>query len=326
MIGVDDCLGPFKETILLDQAFSEYETSLGDQSINELSIRGLETLAIQFGEGKLSLSSTTPFCLNRTREKLVINHIPSIGTARWSNSFLSVQICADTRYRDDNPPPARIYENRYRDEAYMQSLVMSEEELRSMITTNLDEQIMLVTCKHNERVDDVVLDELIRDGKILATQRELFHMTLCGSARGFINKEELVLFRATKQAYQEANAILIAHSLQEEIACVKKWGSLGEADMVRRMNADRTFYVNYNEVNAAKRTEWILYGSELQNLRFFNLKGGVNYVDFYNRSFHERPIAYGTRTHIKPYEHMRVCLGGAPVLVTPIGISYSAGQ
>ena len=319
---IDDCLGPFKETILLDYAFSEYETSLGDQSINELSVNGLETLTIQFCVGKLILSSITPFRLNRTREKLVINHVTDIGTMARRNSFLRVKLCAPTRYRDDNPPPTKIYENRYRDEAYMQSLVMTEQ----ASSTPLEAQIMLVTRKHNEGVDDAVLDELIRDGKILATQRELFHMTLCGAVRGFINKEELAIFRTTKQAYEEAHAVLIACSLQEDISYVKKWGSLGEADMLRRMNDDAAFYVNYNEVNATKRTEWILYGSELQNLRFFNLKGGVNYVDFYNRSFHERPIAYGTRTHIKPYEHMRVCLGGAPVLVTPIGISYSAGQ
>jgi len=325
---IDDCLAPFKETILLDQAFEECETSLGDQSVNELSIHGLETLTIQFKENKLSLSSATPFRLNRTREKLVINHEPLINVNSWNRSFLRVSISAPRRYGDERDPPKKTYENRYRDEAYMQSLVTSGE-LKDVVAaaaiTTLEERIVVVSLEHNERLNDMVLDELIHDGRILATQRELFHMTLSGACKGFFKQEEIEHFRITKQAYREAHGDIIASSLLEEIARVKKWGAIGEADMLRRMKNDGTLYANYNEVNASKRTEWILHGSELHNLRFFNLKEGVKYVDFYNRSFQQRPIAYGTHTTLKPYEHMRVNKGGAPVLVTPIDISYSVG-
>lgn len=301
---IDNCLEPFTETILLDQAFKDSETSLGDQRINELSVHGLETLAIQFKEDGLVLSSRVAFRLNRTREKLVINHSPLIGIEGLDESFLRVVLSTPRRYGDKEEPPRKVYENRYRDEAYISSLGDASDLRKDAVAfTPLDEQIKIIGREHNERLDDAVLNVLIGDGRLEEERRELFHLTLSGACQGCLTQEEIDLFHATKEAYLEAHGEVIERSLQEEIAHVKKWGSVGEADMMRKVDKDINFYVQYNEANATARTEWILRGAEVHNLRFFNLKEGVKHVDCYNRSSHERPTMYGT---LNPGEQMRI--------------------
>lgn len=298
---MENSLHPFAKSIFLDYAFKEKQSSLDNQVVNELTINCLDSLIIEFKENQVTLSSPTPFSLNRIRERVVINHAPQIA---WTcRSFLECSIEAIPLYRDEEVP-SKVYKNRYKDEVYMQSLV--SDTLHNIPTTSLDRQIEIVTAQHQERVDDLVIDQLVDNGQMVAEMRELMHMTLCHACGGVIKPELMTLFQQVKETLVNTHADVFSQALAQDIECVKKWGSLGERDMYACIEKDYALCTQANLLHAVKRSEWILQGSELSQLRFFNLRDKVQHVDFYNRSFMPRGISYGTQPLLGPYEHMRI--------------------
>lgn len=318
----NDVLHVFKDVILFEETFRDTITNLEDQLVNELSINELEDLVIEFKGDSVRLSSSKPFYLCRARERLIINHKPALSVSVWG-TFLKTY-CSSSRMFRDQIEAHKVYTNRYKDEAYMESL----NKANNSITTNptpLEGQISFITAEHKKQIDMSVIDELLKHGLLKETmysgwkftKREAFGMTLSGSMQGYITDEEMALFKEAREAYEQTNAYQLAATLFEELEAVKRWGSLGEQDMLDRAKNDVFLCSSYNECNAVKRTEWILQGSELHQLRFFNLKGKSQDVDFYNRN-KERPIAYGSHPTLLPYEHMRVVKRGEK-----IGLSYT---
>lgn len=301
MCEMQDSLHPFEKSVFLDYVFEEETTSLGDQVLNELTVNELYDFSIEFKENQVTLSSTTPFSLNRSIEKVIVNHAPRIDLE--CVSFLECTIRPVSMYRDEELP-SKVYRNQYRDEVYMQSLV--SDAYHNIPVTPLYTQIEIVTAHHQERVDDLVLDQLVEAGQIKEEMRVLMHMTLAHSCSGIIKPELMKLFDQLKETLIATHTDVFSQTLAQDIECVKKWGSLGEKDMHMRIDKDRALYTQANLLHAVKHTKWVLRGSQLSQLQFFNFHYNVMQVDFYNRSFTPRTISYGPQNVLGPYERVRV--------------------
>jgi len=317
---IDDGLDVFREAILLDQLFKEPETCIGSQIVNELSVNGLNSLQIQFKENRVVLSSDQPFHLQRARERLIINYEPLVGTEIHFGivpDFLRVVGHASTLYRDQESPK-KIYKNYFLDEGYMRWREPTICDNPKHYSTPLNEQIRIVSQEHERQLDNLLVNQFVDD----KYERRCILSALNGSLYGSTKiLKQLELFKEMKEAYKKEHAEELNRSLEKDLALVKKWGTLGEKDMRQRAEEDLRYKSDYLQVNAIKRKEWCLTGTELHQLRFFNLNETES-VDFYNRSFIEHPISYGPHNTLKSYEHMHV-KKGKPVTISPISINYS---
>jgi len=311
---IDDNLDVFRQIILRDHLFNEAETHLGAQPINELSVNGLKTLKIEFKKDCLTLSSDVAFRLHRARERLIINYEPCIGINTWDlekPNFLKVVGRGGPRLYRDEEEVEKEYRNLYRDVVYMRSIEHNQFDNKGLYVTPLKEQIALVRRQCEQKLNEQLAEPFEQD----EGRRALLIGTLEGHCHGFYTKEEIARFNETKERYKKERAIGWNKYLEEEIALVTRWGSLGEEEMRHRAKEDLTFKGEYLKHNATHRKEWCLRGSELHQLRFFNLHG-TEHVDFYNRSFEERPIAFGSHRALKAYEHMYVGKGITPISYT----------
>jgi hypothetical protein len=295
---MNDCLGVFRERILLDQTFEEHETSLNNQTINELSINNLDVLEIELKEKTLTLSSVEPFYLKRTRERLIINYVPTFYVLH--HNFMLSTLVAPVIHRDEEENK-KIYKNLYRDETYMQLL---DTKIITTTTTNLthEEERIIAIGMCERKINKKVVDLLIESGKIPDGMRDIIRMTLSGACSGVIKPEILALFQeAKKEVVRDFNEI------EQELARVKKWGFLGETDMRKRIEQDVAFYTQYNEENATKRTEWILHGNEVDQLRFLNIDKLDHSVSIHNRTLNPKSIRCdGENVVIQPYARVNV--------------------